>query len=267
MKVSISGQTLMRATPLRVPMHRPDFDRVADIYDETRGLPPRVLARIVGVLADELQGKRVLEIGVGTGRFAVPLQKSGIDVIGTDIAPRMVAQGRAKGLRNVVFADGARLPFPSTSFDAVTTNHVLHLIPDWRDVLREIDRVCDGTYFSVLQRATGERLGARYHDLARELGFDYGIAGFRERDLPESVPPRRTFHAISFSETRSARDAIASLERREYSSLWDVPEATHRRVIAALREEAGDRILEVTFDVEIAVWNAADVAAFAAATA
>src|SRR6266508_4204843 len=90
---------------------RLSFDRVAPIYDETRGLPPRILSRVLGVLVDELRGKRVLEVGVGTGRFAVPLQKSGIDLIGIDISHAMVELGLAKGLRNVVFADAARLPF------------------------------------------------------------------------------------------------------------------------------------------------------------
>src|SRR6266571_1138461 len=57
---------------------RLSFDRVAAIYDETRGLAPRAMARVLAVLVDQLQGKRVLEVGVGTGRYAVPLQKSGI---------------------------------------------------------------------------------------------------------------------------------------------------------------------------------------------
>ena len=112
---------------------RLSFDRIATIYDETRRLAPRTMARLLAVLVDELQGKKVLEVGVGTGRFAVPLQKSGMSVVGVDISRRMVEFGLAKGLRDVVFADGARLPFVSRSFDVATTNHVLHLIPDWRD--------------------------------------------------------------------------------------------------------------------------------------
>ena len=92
---------------------RVSFDRVADRYDETRGLPPTPLAKAIGVLAEELQGKRVLEIGVGTGRYAVPLQKSGIEVVGVDIAPKMVARGLEKGMRDVVFADGGVGLYPA----------------------------------------------------------------------------------------------------------------------------------------------------------
>src|SRR3989449_9204491 len=130
---------------------RLSFDRVAAIYDETRSLAPRVMARVLAVLVDELHGKRVLEIGVGTGRYAVPLQKSGIRVVGVDISRKMVEIGLAKGLRDVIFADAARLPFKSGSFDVGTTNHVLHLIPDWRGALSENDPACPATYITRIE--------------------------------------------------------------------------------------------------------------------
>src|SRR3990170_4785232 len=117
---------------------RLSFDHVARVYDETRGLTPRVMSRLLAVLVEELQGMRVLEIGVGTGRLAVPLQKSGVRVVGIDISRRMVEIGLAKGLRSVLFADGARLPIASKSFDVTMTIHVLHLIPDWRDILMPV---------------------------------------------------------------------------------------------------------------------------------
>src|SRR5437763_13926763 len=119
---------------------RLSFDRGAPIYDATRGLAPRAMARVLGVLVDELHGKRVLEVGVGTGRYAVPLQKSGIRVVGVDISRSMVEFGLAKGLRDVVFADGAHLPFRRHGFDVATPNHVVHLISDWRGVLAARER-------------------------------------------------------------------------------------------------------------------------------
>src|SRR2546428_13797341 len=111
---------------------RLSFDRVAAIYDETRSLAPRAMARVLAVLADELHGKQVLEIGVGTGRYAVPLQKSGIRVVGGDTSRKMVEFGFAKGLRDGRLVVAAGLPFRSKSSDASTTNHVLHRMPDWR---------------------------------------------------------------------------------------------------------------------------------------
>src|SRR3989442_2547765 len=130
---------------------RLSFDRVAAIYDETRGLAPRAMARVLAVLVDQLQGRRVLEVGVGTGRYAVPLQKSGVRVVGVDISRKMVEFGLAKGLRDVVFADAARLPFVSGAFDVATTNHVLHLIPDWRDAPRRRAPGTPVVYLTVIE--------------------------------------------------------------------------------------------------------------------
>lgn len=47
------------------------FDDVAEIYDETRGLPSAVVIKaLVKIIAGF---KSVLDIGVETGRFAKPL--------------------------------------------------------------------------------------------------------------------------------------------------------------------------------------------------
>src|SRR3989442_4603177 len=151
-----TGHIFSFGTPCSVPMPgRLSFDRIATIYDETGRLAPRTMARLLAVLVDQLHGKKVLEVGVGTGRFAVPLQKSGISVVGVDISRRMVELGLAKGLRDVVFSDAARLPFSSRSFDVTTTNHVLHLIPDWRDPLAGIAPRPRPGYLSVIGRAGG----------------------------------------------------------------------------------------------------------------
>src|SRR5207302_1875128 len=134
-----------------VPGHL-SFDRVATIYDETRSLAPRAMARLLAVLVDELHRKRVLDIGVGTGRYAVPLQKSGIRVVGVDISRLMVEFGLAKGLRDVVFAEGAHVPFGPRSFDVATTNHVLHLLANCRAVFAEITSFTREVNVAVIDR-------------------------------------------------------------------------------------------------------------------
>ena len=73
------------------------FDRAAETYDVTRGLPPPIMDASVDALARVLAGRRVLEVGVGTGRFALPLRDRGIRVVGLDISRNMIAKARAKG--------------------------------------------------------------------------------------------------------------------------------------------------------------------------
>lgn len=236
---------------------RVSFDRVADVYDETRGLPATPLAKAIGVLAEELQGKRVLEIGVGTGRYAVPLQKSGIEVIGVDISAKMVARGLEKGLRSVVFADGARLPFRDAAFDAVTSNHVLHLVPDWRRVLSEAHRVLrqDGEYFSLFELHREPSLTDRYREIAKALGYTHLDPGVHERDFPKLVRPSRVVLVTRYLEHVPSRTALDAVEQKLYAFLWKVPDDTHRQVMQLLRNEFEGRDLDRSFDLEIAFWT------------
>lgn len=243
---------------------RLSFDRVASIYDETRALTPKVLSRVLGVLVDELQGKKLLEVGVGTGRYAVPLQKSGIDVVGVDISQKMVERGLRKGLRHVVLGDGARLPFTARAFDVTTTNHVLHLIPDWRDVLLEIARVTADSYFSIVERATvASTLQREYHELARKDGYDWTAPGLHERELPKVLPPDLVIPVGPFNEVLPADVLLEELENRAFSSQWEVPENIHRQAMHVLRERWKGREIRHEYTLEVTWWQVGRLAELA----
>src|SRR5579863_4990199 len=75
------------------------FDRVAHIYDETRGYPlsvAREIARALMAYGPFPPQSSVLEIGIGTGRIALPLLEGGVNITGVDISAGMVARLRAK---------------------------------------------------------------------------------------------------------------------------------------------------------------------------
>ena len=112
-----------------------NFDRVAEIYDATRGFTPEVEGQIARGLASTLRESTVdpmvLEVGVGTGRIAAPLAELGLRVVGTDISRAMLARLRSKCRDiHVVLADASRPPFRAASFDAALYVHVLHLLPE-----------------------------------------------------------------------------------------------------------------------------------------
>lgn len=70
-------------------------DRIADVYDEWPGVPTDT-DRAVAFLA-ELAGRGpILELGIGTGRLALPLVERGFTVSGIDSSAAMVAKLRAK---------------------------------------------------------------------------------------------------------------------------------------------------------------------------
>jgi SAM-dependent methyltransferase len=75
-------------------------DAFADIYDEWYGSSPAVassdLASTIDFLAPLANGGTVLELGVGTGRIALPLAAAGVNVVGLDASAKMLEYLAAK---------------------------------------------------------------------------------------------------------------------------------------------------------------------------
>ena len=70
-------------------------DRIAEYYDRLFEDAFDVEGT-VDLLADLAQGERALELGIGTGRIALPLIERGVEVHGIDASEAMVAKLRAK---------------------------------------------------------------------------------------------------------------------------------------------------------------------------
>ncbi len=85
-----------------------------------------------------LEGRRVLDLGCGKGRFAAHLKAQGAEVIGLDLSAAML--GRATGLDRVQ-ASARRLPFSNATFDAVVAIEVLEHVGAIGPVLSEARRV------------------------------------------------------------------------------------------------------------------------------
>lgn len=73
-------------------------DRFAGIYDEVHAhlSTPDAVDPMVDVLTDLAGEGRALELGIGTGRIAVPLAQRGVEVHGLDASEAMVAKMREK---------------------------------------------------------------------------------------------------------------------------------------------------------------------------
>jgi SAM-dependent methyltransferase len=67
-------------------------------YDESQGemFDPAVVEATVDFLAELAGGGRALELGIGTGRIALPLSQRGVRVHGIDLSAAMVARLGAK---------------------------------------------------------------------------------------------------------------------------------------------------------------------------
>jgi SAM-dependent methyltransferase len=73
-------------------------ERIAESYDESSGemFERDVVQPAVDLLADLAGSGRALELGIGTGRIALPLAQRGVPVHGIDMSRAMVARLRAK---------------------------------------------------------------------------------------------------------------------------------------------------------------------------
>ena len=75
-------------------------ERVAARYDDSGDsaemFDPAVVEATVDLLAELAGGGRALELGIGTGRIALPLAQRGVPVHGIDLSKAMVARMRGK---------------------------------------------------------------------------------------------------------------------------------------------------------------------------
>jgi SAM-dependent methyltransferase len=229
------------------------FDQAASFYDQTRGLPPETVAGQTELLAAELSSVAgpVLEIGVGTGRIAVPLAGTGIQILGVDLSGPMLGELMAK--RSAVAAlraSATLLPVRADSVGAVIACHVLHLIADWQLAVGEALRVLrpGGLMLAARGRADGSasalqgriRLAAGALDVSTGLDDLDGLDQFlRERGAQvRHLPPVPNPGVISTAEY------LKRVRSNTYSWTWGIPEGARRQAVdevaAWVRRTMGD---------------------------
>jgi SAM-dependent methyltransferase len=70
--------------------------RIAGVYDDWYDIIDPATVPVLAELARARPGSRALELGIGTGRVAIPLQQAGVAVEGIDASEAMVARMRDK---------------------------------------------------------------------------------------------------------------------------------------------------------------------------
>jgi demethylmenaquinone methyltransferase / 2-methoxy-6-polyprenyl-1,4-benzoquinol methylase len=86
----------------------------------------------------------VLDVATGTGAVARELlARNGCVVVGLDQSPEMLQEARLRLPPGVTLVEGEAdsLPFPASSFDALTFTYLLRYVPDPAATLRELARV------------------------------------------------------------------------------------------------------------------------------
>jgi ubiquinone/menaquinone biosynthesis C-methylase UbiE len=133
---------------------------IAEQQDRRAGETQERLRRLVPLTGEE----RALDVGTGAGALAIALAPFVREVVGVDVVPELLAEGRKRAPANVQFveADATALPYEVGSFDLVCTAGMLHHVPRPELVLAELDRVLrpGGTMLVVDRLAPNEPLAA-----------------------------------------------------------------------------------------------------------
>jgi demethylmenaquinone methyltransferase/2-methoxy-6-polyprenyl-1,4-benzoquinol methylase len=180
------------------------FATIADRYDFitvmlSYGQDRRWKRRLIE-LASLRAGQRVLDLATGTGDIAFAASERGARVVGLDITYRMIelamAKGRErqegrKGKTHFLVGDMLALPFPSSSFDIVTTGYGLRNVPDLGQGIDEIGRVLTpgGQLLSLdFNRPSGAILRTAYLAYLTAVGASLGWVLHRDPDTYRYIP-------------------------------------------------------------------------------
>jgi len=246
------------------------FDRIAARYDATRGFPPGVetqfataFRRLSGLSLDA----RLLEIGVGTGRIAIPLASLGYPYIGLDLSKNTMARLRERLPPRVditlMRGDATALPLRDASVDGAIVVHVFHLVAGWEQAAAELRRVIrpGGIIATGFNKTNAplpsDKMREQWSTIVGELGGNSKRPGARitqEEPLLASLfgPPRRAILA-TWVRRQSLREQLDLLAARTTSDTWQLPDTilheSLRRAESWARETYGDLDRQHSTDV------------------
>jgi SAM-dependent methyltransferase len=213
------------------------FDRVADVYDATRGGEERGVRTVKDIVPWLVPGL-VLEIAVGTGVIAAALRDEGYGVVGVDLSAGMLAHAaRRLGAGRVARANAVALPFADSTVDGVVFVHALHVIGDVPGALAEAARVLSPGGRLVALHSPWRRAPSDLQDAQAALT---ALKDAQAPDTPAAIDPAaaaaglrlvdRTTTTPARFESSPAAEAD-NIERRLWSFLWDIDEANWRDVV------------------------------------
>jgi SAM-dependent methyltransferase len=100
------------------------FGAAAAAYGEHR---PDYAGAAVAWALESAPGRRVLDLGAGTGKLTATLAESGADVVAVEPDPRMLAElQRALPEVRALAGSAERIPLPDASVDAVLAGNAMH---------------------------------------------------------------------------------------------------------------------------------------------
>jgi ubiquinone/menaquinone biosynthesis C-methylase UbiE len=216
--------------PMRGYDDRSYGDGFADVYDEWYSDVTDVEATVARIAALAGPGGRVLELGVGTGRLAVPITEKGLEVVGVDSSQAMLdvltrrdPTGMVKTIRGDMVDD-----LPDGPFDValIAYNTIFNLLEE------RTQRRCFEAVTEVLRPGGAFVVEAFVPDSTVLEGSDVAVRSMTANEVVLSVSERRpgeqcaSGQFIQFSESGGVR-------LRPWSIRWASPSELDAMATAA----------------------------------
>lgn len=213
-----------------------DYAAIAAYYDRYRAMTPAALRfwlkRLIS-FGHIAPGMPVLDLGCGTGRFAIPMrQQVGARVYALDRSPEMIKQALGKeGGPDVWWTagDAYALPYADNAFACVLMILVMHHLEDRPKALAEVLRVLRPGGLLVVWTASHPQI--RRFFLGPFFPSLTSIDLARFPDIKELMAQMRTLgfirvrrQAITRRETVSATEILDRVRHRYISTLSLIPE-------------------------------------------
>lgn len=119
------------------------YDTIGRDYSQTRRSDPRIAATLLEIL-ESSQASTIVDIGAGTGSYALVLAEHGYRVLAVEPSATMRGQAIAHPAIQGVDAHAESLPLPDQSADAAIIILAFHHFQDYEQALQEVRRVTGG---------------------------------------------------------------------------------------------------------------------------
>ncbi len=216
-----------------------------------------------GIVASLEGGKTVLDVGIGTGRFAKPISGLGFDVTGVDVSRKMLQKAREKGLHGVLLGDAYSLPFRAKSFDSAIIIHVLHVVVDCMRVVREIGRVTRGNVITILRVPQGAEAlpESGPSETAQSVASGYPVRTQHrlwqnEQEIKARVPPWKLERIRDETVLIPVVDAIKRLEAKRSMAAQIIPPEKKQAMMERILEMNRGNVVSRRVVEDLAVWKA-----------
>lgn len=116
------------------------YDTIGKNYAQTRKSDPRIVAKLLEILAPS-QASTMVDVGAGTGSYALVLAEQGYRVLAVE--PSATMRGQANTHPTIEWINGyaENIPLPNQSADAAIIILAFHHFQDHQQALREIHRI------------------------------------------------------------------------------------------------------------------------------